>query len=140
MYSHVYPSRVWRVHGARTCRYLRLKSTPRTERVKEDVLSLLAKLLPTAERPRQHLRTISQLFGTLRARGARLALSRLFAALVNLPQSPAELEAADAEGAQRDAPALALVGGLLCELNSFAEGEVDRGAASHACFITLIAC
>ena len=64
--------------------YLRLKSSPRTERVKEDVLLLLDGLVRRArDDPKmatQHLKTISLLFGTVRS-GRRARAARLSPAL-----------------------------------------------------------
>ena len=64
--------------------YLRLKSSPRTERVKEDVLLLLDGLVRCArDDPKmatQHLKTISLLFGTVRS-GRRARAARLSPAL-----------------------------------------------------------
>jgi hypothetical protein len=65
--------------------YLRLKSTPRTERVKESVLRLLANLLRLSRSPHLHFRTFALLFGSLRARPSRLAMCDLFAAYAGLP-------------------------------------------------------
>ena len=69
--------------------YLRLKPTPRAERVKEQVLRLVGGLLPLLERPELHLRFFGQMFAQLRARGGRAALCELWTRLAALPATAA---------------------------------------------------
>ena len=101
--------------------YLRLKSTPRTERVKEDVLSLLAGLIRVAAQPQQHLRTISQLFGTVRARGSRAALAQLFLTLTKLPSLEADAEIGPEIGTLREMAA------TLVDLSAYSEVDLMLG-------------
>lgn len=84
--------------------FLKLKSTPRTERVKEQVLRLLDGLLAVVRQPELHLRFLGVQYGTLRSRGAREALCRLF---VSLSQLPHILELAHLAGLQQVASLLA---------------------------------
>ena len=98
--------------------YLRLKSTPRTERVKEDVLRLVGGLVTVASEPQQHVRMLSQLFGTVRARGSRTALCSTFAALA---EHLAARGAASPEAAK-----LVVVAHALTELNAFSVEELEE--------------
>ena len=100
--------------------YLRLKSTPRTERVKEDALRLIHGLIGTAANPEQHVHTFSLLFGTLRHRGSRTALCATFSALVALPAIAADAEIGP------DAPVLIKLAATLEKLNAFSQEELEE--------------
>ena len=96
--------------------YLRLKPTPRAERVKEQVLRLVGGLLPLLERPELHLRFFGQMFAQLRARGGRAALCDLWTRLAALP----------ATAAAADLGEIGAVAAALNELNAFDGASVDE--------------
>ncbi|KAL3930141.1 MAG: hypothetical protein SGPRY_001667 [Prymnesium sp.] len=96
--------------------FLKLKSTPRTERVKEQVLRLLDGLLAVVRQPELHLRFLGVQYGTLRSRGAREAHCRLF---VSLSQLPHISELAHLAGLQQ-------VASLLARLNAYELEQLDE--------------
>ena len=100
--------------------YLKLKSTPRTERVKEDALRLLEGLISISSHPEQHVHTLSLLFGTLRARGSRTALCSLYTTLVSLPAIAADPEMGS------DADGLIEASIILKELNAYSQEELEE--------------
>jgi U3 small nucleolar RNA-associated protein 20 len=78
--------------------YLRIKPTPRAEKVKAQVLGLLAGLLPMLEAPEVHARFLGLQFGNLRSRESRAALCRAWVALATEVDARARGTASTARG------------------------------------------
>ena len=96
--------------------YLRLKSSAKSERVKEHVLQLAHGLLRSVRNPAAHLTLLSQLFAGLRGRDARAAHCAAFEEL-------ASLEAVQACDGLEELPAVARV---LSALNAYSATELEE--------------
>ena len=96
--------------------YLRLKSSAKSERVKEQVLQLAHGLLRSVRNPAAHLTLLSQLFAGLRGRDARAAHCAAFEEL-------ASLEAVQACDGLEELPAVARV---LSALNAYSATELEE--------------